>query len=455
MNLKKLENENIEQYIWRLGTAKDQGLISESWADLATIINKETNDGVNNYGESTYSKPYRQAKRFYDAGVFTDAPVKSTDKEEPSMDCPTQTIINKDGTYTSDKLLRMDEAQAKDPAYILAAHGFDPERWSLVSARNSIKNTTRAGEVLTLYASNITAKPLKTSEASLERMEEFFNRLDRKYSLPDIKENYAYREGDKLLLIDIADLHMNLQASVFTTGNEYNCDIAERLFFYVIEDVITRTRGYDFDEIVFVVGGDMLNTNDLRNTTAKGTPQDNDVHYYDAYERMCDMTIKAIDVLRKLARVSVIYIPGNHDELAGFKLAKYIDAWFRNDDGVNVDYAPLARKYKLFGPTLMCFTHDGDIKKLPQIVANEAREYWAKTETVEVFLQHLHTEQVLVEDNNMRIQRLPTISARSKWSSDKGYDSKRQCKSFVFDKEDGLTDVLYTPIHKETIKEAV
>ena len=51
-----------------------------------------------------------------------------------------------------------------------------------------------------------------------------------------------------------------------------------------------------------------------------------------------------------------------------------------------------------------------------------------------------------MEEYNIRIQRLPTISARSKWCNDKGFNSKRQCKSFIFDKEDGLTDVLYTPI---------
>lgn len=38
------------------------------------------------------------------------------------------------------------------------------------------------------------------------------------------------------------------------------------------------------------------------------------------------------------------------------------------------------------------------------------------------------------------------ISARSKWTADQGYSSKRQCKSFIFDKEDGLTDIIYTPI---------
>jgi hypothetical protein len=47
----------------------------------------------------------------------------------------------------------------------------------------------------------------------------------------------------------------------------------------------------------------------------------------------------------------------------------------------------------------------------------------------------------------MRIQRLPTISAKSDWSVNKGFGSKRQCKTFIFDIEDGLTDVLYTPIN--------
>ena len=53
-------------------------------------------------------------------------------------------------------------------------------------------------------------------------------------------------------MIDIADLHLNLQATMFSTGNEYNCDIEERLFFYVINDVLSRTERYKFDEIVFI-----------------------------------------------------------------------------------------------------------------------------------------------------------------------------------------------------------
>jgi UDP-2,3-diacylglucosamine pyrophosphatase LpxH len=452
LNLHKSEFENEEQYLWRLGQAKDNGQLDMNWNEIADIVNKELSYEDKPFSEAAFRKPYQQAKRFYEAGVFqinSNNNSISDNIKKIQQNYNTETTINKDGTYSSNKLLEMNETQSKDPEYILKAHGFDPNYWTIASARNNIRQAISRDEgVVTLYASFITVKPIGDGEIPLSKYEDFFNNLDRRYSLPSLKENYQYLNGNKLLLIDIADLHMNLQASMFTTGNEYNCDIAEKLFFYVIEDILTRTQNYNFEEIVFVVGGDMLNTDNLSGTTTRGTPQDNDIHYYDAYERLCAMTIKAIDILKEKCKVNVIYVMGNHDEVVGFKLAKYIDAWFRNEDRISVDYQPLARKYKLYGKTLMCFAHDGKVQKLPAIIADEARQYWSQAETTEVFLQHLHTEQVLIEDNNIRIQRLPTISGKSKWSSDKGYNSKRQCKTFVFDKEDGLTDVLYTPIRR-------
>ena len=190
----------------------------------------------------------------------------------------------------------------------------------------------------------------------------------------------------------------------------------------------------------------MLNADNLAGTTTKGTPQNNDKHLFEAYERLCAMTIKAIDILKDICPVDIIYVAGNHDMTCGFKLAKYIDAWFRNEDDVTVDYLPYPRKYVKFGKTLFVFAHDGNVKTLPKLIADEAREYWSDINMTEVFLQHLHSEQVLLEDSNMRIQRLPTISAKSEWTVSKGYNSRRQCKSFIFDIDDGLTDVLYTPI---------
>ena len=355
-----------------------------------------------------------------------------------------ESSINKDGTYTSDKLLAITADELKNPESLLKAHGFDISEWELVSARNNIWNVySKQDGVQELYSSKIVVKP--RTEISVEEMSKWFDKLDRNYSLPPIrfkKEN----NGNKCLLIDIADLHLNLYASMFVTGNEYNCQIAEQLFFHVINDVLSRTNHYEFDKIIFVIGGDMLNSDNLAGTTTKGTPQSNEKHLFEAYEKICEMTIKAIDILSEYAPVEVVYVPGNHDMSTGFKLAKYVDAWYRKDEDVYVDYSPLPRKYVKYGNTLMVFAHDGNVKTLPRLIADEARNLWSEIETTEVFLQHLHSEQVLLEENNMRIQRLPTISALSEWAVNKGFGSKRQCKSFIFDKNDGLYDVIYTPI---------
>lgn len=431
-------------------TAKVQGNSDKDWTEIidqySIPLSRNTlrNACSNVYG-SVFVKEYFDEKRRKEMEVNSE-PI--TDEPAP-LSLPRykeQTDVNKDGSFTSDRLIEINEENLKNPEFLLNAHGYDPLEWELVSARNSIWNQCGKSGVKNLYASKINVKPRTEISITLNKIEEFFNRLDRYYSKPKILKNNFYLDGDKLLLVDIADLHMNLQATLFSTNNEYNCEIAEKLFFYVIEDILSRTEKYNFKEIIFCIGGDMLNGDNLSGTTTKGTPQNSDIHYYDAYEKLCSMVIKAIDILKERCKVSVIYVMGNHDELTGFKLAKYVDAWFRDDNNVEVDYQPLPRKYKVFGKTLFCFAHDGDIKKLPMLIADEAREFWSKVDTTEVFLQHLHTEQILLEDNNIRIQRLPTISAKSKWSNDKGYSSKRQCKSFIFDFNDGLTDILYTPI---------
>lgn len=444
MDLRMLETENEEQFIWRLGQAKDSGEIDLSWDQIADIINNTLYED-RPFSEAAFRKPYQSAKRYYEAGVFgqnkqnTD-PIKSQ--------YGTETRINKDGSYSSTKLIEMNEKQSKDPVYLLNAHGFDPLEWEIVSARNNIRQAVSSSDgVVTLYASFLTVRPADKNRITFDKIDEFFHRMDREYRVPELTIDEGQDlGGNELLLLDIADLHMNLQASVFTTGNEYNCDIAAKLLLNAIGNIIERTGYYDFEEIVLTIGGDMLNGDNLQGSTTKGTEQVSDLHYFDAYERLCETTIQAIDLLKQRAKVSVVYVPGNHDEMTGYKLAKYIDAWYRNDCMVDVDYQPVARKYKLFGTTLLCFMHDGKIQKIPAIVADEARKYWYQAETVEVFLQHLHTEQILMEENNIRIQRLPTISARSKWSADQGYNSKRQFKFFVFDKEYGLSDVFYVPI---------
>lgn len=72
MDLKRREDENDEQFIWRMCQYKDAGLLDMNWDEVADVINKGLGMEDMPFSEAAFRKPYQQAKRFYDAGVFAD-----------------------------------------------------------------------------------------------------------------------------------------------------------------------------------------------------------------------------------------------------------------------------------------------------------------------------------------------------------------------------------------------
>jgi len=90
----------------------------------------------------------------------------------------------------------------------------------------------------------------------------------------DIKP-LQYKQNGKLLALPIADFHLNLLSDKLSTGNDYNMEIAEELFFHVINDVIDRVGNKSYEKVLFVVGNDFVNADNLSGTTTHGTPQDN------------------------------------------------------------------------------------------------------------------------------------------------------------------------------------
>lgn len=73
IDLHRREGETEESFIWRIGRLKDSGELDLEWPQIAAIINREFRADETEYREeSAYRKPYQQAKRFYEAGVFED-----------------------------------------------------------------------------------------------------------------------------------------------------------------------------------------------------------------------------------------------------------------------------------------------------------------------------------------------------------------------------------------------
>ena len=65
--LQKRIDENESQYIWRVGQAKDAGLIDFTWEQLTPILNAQLNIEETEWrGESAWRKKYRVMQQAYD-----------------------------------------------------------------------------------------------------------------------------------------------------------------------------------------------------------------------------------------------------------------------------------------------------------------------------------------------------------------------------------------------------
>lgn len=71
-DIRRKDGESELSYIWRLCSAKDNGLLEMSWEQLGDVFNKEfREDETQYYSESAYRKRYQAAKEFYNE-IFKD-----------------------------------------------------------------------------------------------------------------------------------------------------------------------------------------------------------------------------------------------------------------------------------------------------------------------------------------------------------------------------------------------
>lgn len=183
------------------------GLTIEQYEEcLQMIIDKKNNikdlewkDICNMYGLNISVDALRKANGTIFGGAFIAEYFKNKIVENDACNNLThedvddlkntfsETSINKDGTYSSSRLLVMNEMESKDPNFILKANGFDTSCWSIVSLRNNIRQViSKQDGVVTLYASFLTVKPVV--DLTLEQIENFYKELVEKYPTPAVKK---------------------------------------------------------------------------------------------------------------------------------------------------------------------------------------------------------------------------------------------------------------------------
>ena len=156
-----------------------------------------------------------------------------------------------------------------------------------------------------------------------------------------------------LLVVDPADIHIGKLASSFETGEDYNNQIAVNRVKEGVDGILRKSSGFNIDQIVLVVGNDILHIDTPRRTTTSGTPQDTDGMWYENFLIAKKLYIDVIDQLMKVADVHIMYNPSNHDYTNGFFLADAIKSWYKDCENVSFDVSISHRKYYQYGNSLI------------------------------------------------------------------------------------------------------
>lgn len=421
----------------QLGIQKRNGEIKDSWNDIGNkfgITGEQARDIV---------------RRYIKKNNLIDTNNKQNNNDIELLNTYKNVIEhNKDGTQTSDKLILMSEENCKDVNFLLEAHGYCIKSWELISAKNNIWSVySKQDGIQTLYSSKIVVKP-RIDNITLEEIKEHFIELSNNYQSP-IHVPTRYDVDGKMLELNLADLHLGKLAWIGDSGENYDYKIARERFFYIINDVLTRTSYYKFNKILFIWSNDFFHYDSINITTTAGTRLDSDLRWQKLYKVGIEMLIEAVDLLSQYAPVETFYIGSNHDKMTSFYAINELYAWFRHNDNINVNIEAQARKYIEFGNSLISFTHGDSEKKnrIGKLMPIEAREAWGRTLYHEVHAAHFHSEQVVKEENGIIVRYISSPTSTDNWHYENGYvGAVKKAQSFIWDQECGLTDIIHTVI---------
>ena len=221
--------------------------------------------------------------------------------------------------------------------------------------------------------------------------------------------------------------------------------LQEQIHLYVnsIQELVGKLAPYNVSKFVLPIGNDLMNSEGLRRTTTKGTPQEDNATWQETFRGATRAVITSIRMLLNVAPVDVIVVSGNHDYERMFYLGDVIDAYFHSTDLVTVDNGFDSRKYYKHGEVLLGFTH-GDNEKmqdLPLIMATERPMDFATSKYREWHLGHLH-KMMQDEYRGISVKFLPSLCASDAWHRIKGYHSDRKAQCYVWNGETGLEGYL-------------
>lgn len=316
----------------------------------------------------------------------------------------------------------------------------DPSKWELTQVWHKKRST---GFV---YSANFKLLTKKDAKVIGNNIEEVLNNYKTKYvpiNKQDILQNTHFVEPCAVYL-SLTDSHLDR-----LTTNKRSFDDAIKQYLETVDYLTLKAySSFLVDEIVYVIGNDLFDSDTYYSETTDGTQQHSNVMYDESYERIFDMQVKAIGKMKQFCnKLHIKFVPGNHDRTKGYFLVHALEVYFKSDKNIIFDRAATNTKVYTYGNNFIGM-HHGDTKpeSLPLYFATKYSKEWGPREYKEIGLGDKHVKRgwelkikpTEDEYSGVRIFMTPSLCDNSLWEKNKLYDTSISagiCR--VYSKTDG------------------
>lgn len=394
---------------------------SLTWRELVSILG--TAYGIVTTVDAVRKGYYRQEKKY--AKQNKQAPVI----EKVSVE------RKQDGTMISERKILMSETDMKDDAFVLKAHGFDPDKYEIVNIVNNLWTSQSAedGELLN-YQSKITVKPKKSDELTKKDIAEIVANIKPL----DIKFELVKNANQELALeVDFSDFHIGSLSWHEEVGADYDSKIA----FEIVKRQVSKIRSimdlYNVGKLYLCFLGDFLQSDTVDGKTTKGTPVDTDSRSKKMVQKGNEIAMYIVDNLA-IVPTEFIWVEGNHSRLVEFAVFWSMQFIYANAKHIKFDVSPKVRKAFVYGDNLIGLHHGEMVKdESHSWLQMEFREEWGKSKYAETHSGHIHQEKV-IERHGIINRTNPTPKVQDGYEAENGWKSNKASIAYLWTKHDQL-----------------
>lgn len=326
----------------------------------------------------------------------------------------TEIVLNKDGSQSSSTTLQMTSEQAKDPDFVLRAHGFDPSEWDIISARNNFwQQNSQENGLIDLYQSKITVKPKSDDELTPQDIANLFKADIKPYTIKQVARDTHN------LVVPLPDLHFGITTMLDVKGH------LDRLLELI-------NKGYK--TIVIEQLGDLFHSSQMWSSqTLKGTLLDevNMVQAVEDAKQFFDALVTA--ALQNSTTLHIKQMSGNHSGNMEYMFMEYLKAKY--PQVVIKNNIQFRDAYLLDNVGIMLAHGDLAPKNLPMLFANDFGGAWSLAHSREIHKGHFHKEKT-VDEGGVISRQLGTVKPNDNYEIMNGWTlSKKELYALEYDSD--------------------